>query len=64
MKKPKISLDSEKIQAFFLNHIEKYLFVLLLTVMLVLRLAVAASEQGHDARRARVQEHQHAAICG
>src|SRR5439155_27112268 len=39
MKKPKISLDSEKIQAFFLNHIEKILLgiVLLLMVMLVLR---------------------------
>src|SRR5262245_7255731 len=39
MKKPKISLDSEKIQQFFLNHIEKILLgiVVLLMVMLVLR---------------------------
>jgi hypothetical protein len=39
MKKPKISLDAEKIQAFFLHHIEKILLgvVLLLMVMLVLR---------------------------
>src|SRR5690349_8423050 len=38
MKKPKISLDQEKLQAFFLNHIEKILLVivLLLMVMLVL----------------------------
>jgi hypothetical protein len=37
MKKPKISLDSEKIQAFFLNHIEKILLgiVVLLMVMIV-----------------------------
>ena len=36
MKKPKISLDQQKIQAFFLHHIEKILLVIVVGLMLML----------------------------
>lgn len=36
MKKPKISLDKDKIQAFFLHHIEKILLVVVVGLMLLL----------------------------
>jgi hypothetical protein len=36
MKKPKISLDKDKIQAFFLNHVEKLLLVIVVGLMFML----------------------------
>ena len=39
MKKPKMKLDAAKIQAFFLNHIEKILLVGVVGLMLLLLFA-------------------------